>query len=59
MGLLDSIVGFFKPEAEQPRVELGRNETCWCGSGKKYKKCCLERDEEKFRKNSRANCGTR
>jgi hypothetical protein len=20
---------------------LGRNEPCWCGSGKKYKKCCL------------------
>ena len=23
----------------------GRNEPCPCGSGKKYKKCCLERDE--------------
>lgn len=22
---------------------LGRNDTCICGSGKKYKKCCLER----------------
>ncbi|MFD9669306.1 SEC-C metal-binding domain-containing protein [Rhodococcus sp. NPDC059968] len=21
----------------------GRNETCWCGSGRKYKKCCLPR----------------
>ncbi|MGH3902665.1 MAG: SEC-C domain-containing protein [Pseudonocardiaceae bacterium] len=21
----------------------GRNETCWCGSGAKYKKCCLPR----------------
>jgi hypothetical protein len=21
----------------------GRNETCWCGSGIKYKKCCLPR----------------
>jgi len=20
---------------------LGRNEPCWCGSGKTYKKCCL------------------
>jgi methionyl aminopeptidase len=23
---------------------LGRNEPCWCGSGKKYKKCHLEAD---------------
>lgn len=25
--------------------KLGRNDQCHCGSGKKYKKCCLERDE--------------
>ena len=25
-------------------IELGRNEPCHCGSGKKYKKCCLEKD---------------
>ncbi len=24
----------------------GRNETCHCGSGKKYKHCCLAKDEE-------------
>jgi tetratricopeptide (TPR) repeat protein len=24
----------------------GRNERCPCGSGKKYKRCCLEADEE-------------
>ncbi len=24
---------------------LGRNEKCWCGSGKKYKKCHLNRNE--------------
>jgi len=23
----------------------GRNEPCYCGSGKKYKKCCLQQDE--------------
>nr|MDQ3370193.1 SEC-C metal-binding domain-containing protein [Myxococcota bacterium] len=23
----------------------GRNDTCHCGSGSKYKKCCLEKDE--------------
>lgn len=25
--------------------KLGRNERCRCGSGKKYKHCCLEKDE--------------
>ena len=24
---------------------LGRNEPCHCGSGKKYKQCCLDKDE--------------
>lgn len=28
-------------------MKIGRNESCPCGSGKKYKKCCLERDMEK------------
>ena len=40
-------------QAEQKRVELtdvplekiGRNEPCPCGSGKKYKHCCLEKHE--------------
>lgn len=26
--------------------DIGRNDPCWCGSGKKYKKCHLNRDEE-------------
>jgi len=25
--------------------ELGRNDTCHCGSGRKYKHCCLDKDE--------------
>ena len=24
----------------------GRNESCWCDSGKKYKKCCWVLDQE-------------
>ena len=27
------------------RQKIGRNEPCPCGSGKKYKKCCLVKDE--------------
>jgi len=26
-------------------INIGRNDYCHCGSGKKYKKCCLEKDE--------------
>ena len=25
---------------EQPNIQIGRNDPCPCGSGKKYKKCC-------------------
>jgi hypothetical protein len=28
---------------------LGRNDPCHCGSGRKYKQCCLAKDEEKAR----------
>jgi SEC-C motif-containing protein len=30
-------------------ARLGRNEPCRCGSGRKYKQCCLEKDESKAR----------
>ena len=29
----------------EPRRDLGRNQPCWCGSGRKYKKCHLGREE--------------
>ena len=28
-----------------PQENVGRNDPCPCGSGKKYKKCCLSKDE--------------
>jgi len=31
-------------------VNIGRNAPCSCGSGKKYKKCCLRKDEEEHLK---------
>ena len=34
--------GFAQSESEGKK--LGRNEPCHCGSGKKYKKCCLDKD---------------
>jgi len=34
------------PEPVQRRPTPGRNDPCWCGSGKKYKKCHLDSDEK-------------
>ena len=34
--------------------KIGRNEPCPCGSGKKYKKCCLPKDEAEARARFRA-----
>ena len=31
------------------RKTPGRNDPCPCGSGKKYKQCCLDKDEAKAR----------
>lgn len=30
-------------------ANLGRNDPCHCGSGRKYKQCCLGKDEEAAR----------
>ena len=27
-------------------VKVGRNDLCPCGSGKKYKNCCIDKDAE-------------
>lgn len=29
-----------------PSNEIGRNDPCYCGSGKKYKKCCITKESE-------------
>ena len=36
----------YGPE-EQAIPVLGRNDRCWCGSGKKYKSCHLAADDRK------------
>ena len=35
-------------------MKLGRNEECHCGSGKKYKKCCLKSDQKSQREKSQS-----
>jgi uncharacterized protein len=34
-----------EPAKIEPFRKIGRNDPCLCGSGKKYKKCCLEEDQ--------------
>ncbi len=58
MEFLKRIAGFLLPKEEgHASRDLGRNEDCWCGSGKKYKKCHLERDMQKLRSRNLSNCG--
>ncbi len=33
-------------------IQLGRNAPCYCGSGKKFKKCCLNKDEGQSQPNN-------
>jgi hypothetical protein len=39
------LVELLQQHRAEPRRDLGRNEPCWCGSGRKYKKCHLGREE--------------
>jgi uncharacterized protein YchJ len=56
MGFVKSVMGFFTPEGEKrPVQDLGRNDACWCGSGRKYKQCHLQEDQKKL-KNYAADC---
>ena len=38
------LVELLERQRAEPRREPGRNEACWCGSGRKYKKCHLGRE---------------
>ncbi|HAB66705.1 MAG TPA: hypothetical protein DCE23_05000 [Firmicutes bacterium] len=29
------------------KINIGRNDLCYCGSGKKYKKCCINKNNDK------------
>ncbi len=48
MKILERLFSFMKDEKKE--VPPGRNDVCWCGSGKKYKRCHLDADEEKRRR---------
>jgi hypothetical protein len=58
MGLFDRALNLLKSSGESvPAQKPGRNDICWCGSGKKYKKCHLPEDEMKTAKTCSLNCG--
>lgn len=59
MSFLDKIVQWISPNDDTVVSNRpGRNEACWCGSGKKYKKCHLDEDAEKISKACAARCKT-
>lgn len=39
------LVKLLEQHRAEPHRGLGRNELCWCGSGRKYKKCHLGREQ--------------
>ena len=41
----DPFVTLLEKHRVMPRQDLGRNDECWCGSGRKYKKCHLGREQ--------------
>lgn len=41
----DELVALLEQFRARPRPDLGRNDRCWCGSGRKYKQCHLGREE--------------
>jgi uncharacterized protein YecA (UPF0149 family) len=58
MGLFERVASLLKDrDANIVDAKPGRNESCWCGSGKKYKKCHLLEDEKTAAKACSLNCG--
>ena len=44
-----------KPETvRRDHPKIGRNDPCWCGSGKKYKNCHMKQDQEEARRKGHA-----
>ena len=61
MGILKSLRSLIGKEegTAAPGHEIpGRNAPCWCGSGRKYKKCHLAEDAKKLSKKLASNCAS-
>lgn len=48
MKLIEKFMRYMTGNAPK-KVFPARNELCWCGSGIKYKRCHLDKDEQKER----------
>jgi uncharacterized protein YecA (UPF0149 family) len=46
MGVLEALKKVVVGTPPTPIPKLGRNQECWCGSGKKYKQCHMRKDEQ-------------
>jgi len=57
MGILEKFSTLFSSEKTGPADKPQRNDLCWCGSGKKYKKCHLAEDDKKTASSCSLNCG--
>jgi len=58
MGIIEKLGTIFSSKDETaPQVKPGRNDACWCGSGKKYKKCHEPLDDKQSAKVCSLNCG--
>ncbi len=57
--MLKSILSlFYSPKNKKQNIWLNRNDSCWCGSGQKYKKCHLNADEPQRKKEKPTACIT-
>ncbi len=48
MGLLDRISRALFSRPPEHAKQLQRNDPCWCGSGKKYKRCHYDSDRKYY-----------
>ena len=53
MALLDRL---FRRRPPEGAANLGRNDPCWCGSGRKYKRCHYESDKKYFSRSLKTAC---
>lgn len=45
--ICEYIINTRKNNIDDSIIDLGRNDLCYCGSGKKYKKCCMNKSIDK------------
>lgn len=50
MGFFDLLNRVFPPREVVSHKHHGRNEQCWCGSGRKYKLCHMAADQRKAKR---------